>query len=345
MKGMYEMNTKVEEALKVSEDILNSFEDYTQKVSSVLLKCLKLARLMEDEGAIEWLSCELHGYKSSKNGIPSDLFELGASHGRENNKTDEEKNRTIFTELASELEDKIESSKAAIGSFTTAGASVAGEWGHVAMNNLTNSVANANNGLRNIITSSEKKLSILRGEYYNYALEVNMQLKFSNKVEEIFNDYRISVDSRLVSLRPKSVKKLSSIYSRLAEDDVESWSQASTTCRKLIKEFGDSLFEKVYPNNKLDKIKVKSGKEIDITGDKYVNRISVSLDKIIQNDMKRDNIMLSISWIESINERICKGVHNDVTYDEIRSTIIHLYIMLADILNDFEVYNSNLEKN
>lgn len=34
---------------------------------------------------------------------------------------------TIFTELASELEDKIESSKAAIGSFTTAGASAAGE--------------------------------------------------------------------------------------------------------------------------------------------------------------------------------------------------------------------------
>ena len=92
MKGMNEMNTKIEEALKVSEDILNSFEDYTQKVSSVLLKCLKLARLMEDEEAIEWLSCELHGYKSSKDGIPSDLFELGASHGRENNKTDEEKN-------------------------------------------------------------------------------------------------------------------------------------------------------------------------------------------------------------------------------------------------------------
>lgn len=336
------MNNKIEEALKVSEDILNSFEDYTQKVSNVLLKCLKLARLIEDEAAIEWLSCELHGYKSSKNGIPSDLFELGASHGRENNKEDEEKCRTIFTELASELEDKIESSKSAIGSFTTAGVSVAGEWAPTAMRNLTSSVANANNGLRNTITSSEKKLSILRGEYYNYALEVNMQLKFSNKVEEIFNDYRINVDSRLVTLTPKSIKKLSSIYSRLAEDDVESWSQASTTCRKLIKEFADSLFEKVYPNNKCNKIKVKSGKEIDITGDKYVNRISVSLDKIIQNDMKKDNIMLTISWIESINERICKGVHNDVTYDEIRSTIIHLYIMLADILNDFEIYCSNM---
>lgn len=339
------MNIKVEEALKVSEDILNSFEDYTQKVSSVLLKCLKLARLMEDEDAIEWISCELHGYKASKDGIPSNLFEIAANHGRENNEKNENGKRTIFSELASELEDKIESSKATIGSFTTAGASVAGEQSYIAMGNLTSTVTNANNNLRNIISTSERKLSILRGEYYNYALEINMQLKFSNKVEEIFNDYRIGVDSRLVSLTPKSIKKLSSIYSRLAEDDVESWSQASTTCRKLIKEFGDSLFEKLYPNNKIDKIKVKSGKEIDITGDKYINRISVSLDKIIQNDMKKDNIMLTISWIESINERICKGVHNDVTYDEIRSTIIHLYIMLADILSDFELYTTNLQKN
>lgn len=335
------MNKKIEEALNVSEDILNSLEDSNQKVSNVLLKCLKLARLMEDEDSVEWLMCELHGYKGTKDGIPSDLFEIACLHGRESTK--EKNKRTMFSELAGELEDKIEVSKYTIGSFTTSGASVAGEYSHVAMNNLTNSVTVANRDLRNIITESERKLSVLRGEYYKYALEINMQLKFSNKVEEIFNEYRISVDSKLITLIPRSIKKLASIYSRLAEDDVESWSQASTTCRKLIKEFGDSLFEKVFPDNTLDKVKVKSGKEIDITGDKYINRISVSLDKIIQNDMKKDNIMLTISWIESINERICKGVHNDISYDEIRSTIIHLYIMLADILNDYEIYISEIE--
>ena len=46
-------NSKIDEALKVSEEILNSFEDYTKKVSNTLLKCLKLARLMEDEEAIQ----------------------------------------------------------------------------------------------------------------------------------------------------------------------------------------------------------------------------------------------------------------------------------------------------
>ena len=82
------MNTKAEEALTVSEDILNSLEDSTQKVSNVLLKCLKLARLMEDADSIEWLMCELHGYKGTKDGIPHELFETGSSHGRENAKED-----------------------------------------------------------------------------------------------------------------------------------------------------------------------------------------------------------------------------------------------------------------
>lgn len=336
------MNAKVDEALKVSEDILNSFEDNTQKVSSTLLKCLKLARLMEDEESIDWLLCEIHGYRSSNNTIPNHLFELAASHGRENSKKNTEDNRTIFVNLASELEDRIESSKEALGSFTTAGVSAAGEQAPIAMRNLTSSVTRVNGSLLSNIENAERKLSILRGEYYNYALIINMQLKFSDKMDDVFKDYRLKVDHGLVSLAPNSIRKLSSVYSRLIEINVESWSQALTTCRKLLKEFADSLFNKIFPNNKLEKIKVKSGKEIDVTGDKYVNRISVSLDKIIQNNMKRDNIMLTISWLESINDRVCKGVHNDVTYEEVRSTIIHLYIMLGDILNDYEIYKSTL---
>lgn len=339
------MNAKVDEALKVSEDILNSFEDNTQKVSCTLLKCLKLARLMEDEKSIDWLLSEINGYRSSNNAIPNDLFELAASHGRENSKKDAKDERTVFADLASELEDIIESSKKALGSFTTAGVSVAGEWAATAMVNLTSSVERANGSLLSNIINAERKLSILKGEYYNYALTINMQLKFSEKMDDIFKDYRLKVDHSLVSLVPNSVRKLSSVYSRLVEINVESWSQALTTCRKLLREFADSLFNEIFPNNKLEKIKTKSGKEIDVTGDKYVNRISVSLDKIIQNNMKRDNIMLTISWLESINNRVCKGVHNDVTYEEVRSTIIHLYIMLGDILNDYEIYKRTLNFN
>lgn len=328
------MSSKLEEALDLSEDILNQLEDANIKTSAIALKCLRLARLMDDYEAVDWLVCEMEGYKSSKNGIPHDLFELGAKHGRE--RKSDEGNRILFTELSSELELLCESSQKSLGSYTTEGVSVAGEYSHVAMTNLLNSVTKNNTGTLNIIKDSQKKLSILRGEYYRYALNINIQLKFSDKVENIFEDYRTIVDKYLAENLPTGIRKLSSIYSRLKENDEESYSQASTSCRKLLREFADDMFQKLYPNLSDKTITLKSGKEFDITGDHYINRIYVTIDKVSINKMKKDNILQTASWIESINDRICNGLHNDVSLSEIKDTILHLYILMGDIIKGYE---------
>lgn len=180
------MNSKLEEALNLSEEILNQLEDANVKTSVIALKCLRLARLMDDYESVDWLVCEMEGYKSTKDGIPHDLFELGAKHGRE--RKNDKGERILFTELSSELELLCESSQKSIGSYTTEGVSVAGEYSHVAMNNLLNSVTRNNTGTINVIKESQKKLSILRGEYYRYAMNINIQLKFSEKIESIFDD-------------------------------------------------------------------------------------------------------------------------------------------------------------
>ena len=56
----------------------------------------------------------------------------------------------IFTELVSELESKIEGAKMQAHNFTTQGASTSGEYGSIAMINLTNAVVVANKDLLNI---------------------------------------------------------------------------------------------------------------------------------------------------------------------------------------------------
>ena len=215
------MNSKLEEALNLSEEILNQLEDANVKTSVIALKCLRLARLMDDYESVDWLVCEMEGYKSTKDGIPHDLFELGAKHGRE--RKNDKGERILFTELSSELELLCESSQKSIGSYTTEGVSVAGEFSHVAMNNLLNSVTRNNTGTINVIKESQKKLSILRGEYYRYAMNINIQLKFSEKIESIFDDYRTIVDKYLADNLPTGTRKLSSIYSRLKEKDEESF--------------------------------------------------------------------------------------------------------------------------
>lgn len=328
------MNSKLEEALNLSEEILNQLEDANVKTSVIALKCLRLARLMDDYESVDWLVCEMERYKSTKDGIPHDLFELGAKHGRE--RKNDKGERILFTELSSELELLCESSQKSIGSYTTEGVSVAGEYSHVAMNNLLNSVTRNNTGTINVIKESQKKLSILRGEYYRYAMNINIQLKFSEKIESIFDDYRTIVDKYLADNLPTGTRKLSSIYSRLKEKDEESYSQASTSCRKLLREFIDDMFQKLYPDFSDKKIVLNSGKEFDITGDHYLNRMYAILDKVSISDMKKDNVLQTASWIESINDRICNGLHNDVSLTEIKDTILHLYILLGDMIKGYE---------
>ena len=328
------MNSKLEEALNLSEEILNQLEDANVKTSVIALKCLRLARLMDDYESVDWLVCEMEGYKSTKDGIPHDLFELGAKHGKE--QKNDKGERILFTELSSELELLCESSQKSIGSYTTEGVSVAGEYSHVAMNNLLNSVTRNNTGTINVIKESQKKLSILRGEYYRYAMNINIQLKFSEKIESIFDDYRTIVDKYLADNLPTGTRKLSSIYSRLKEKDEESYSQASTSCRKLLREFIDDMFQKLYPDFSDKKIVLNSGKEFDITGDHYLNRMYAILDKVSISDMKKDNVLQTASWIESINDRICNGLHNDVSLTEIKDTILHLYILLGDMIKGYE---------
>lgn len=337
------MNSKTDEALKLSEEILSQLEDANIKTSIIALKCLRLARLMDDYESVDWLVCEMEGYKSAKDGNSSDLFELGAKHGRER-KNDKGK-RILFTELSGELELLCESSQKTLGSYTTEGVSVAGEYANPAMINLIDGVTRNNAGIINIIKESQRKLSILRGEYYRYALNINIQLKFSDKIEDIFEDYRTIVDNYLADNLPTGIRKLSSIYSRLKEKDEESYSQASTSCRKLLREFVDDLFKKIYPDFSDKKITLKSGKEFDITGDRYLNRMYAILDKISISDMKKNNVLQTASWIESINDRICNGLHNDVSLSEIKDTILHFYILIGDIVKGYNEIKKGVDPN
>lgn len=60
--------TKTENALVACEKVLNGIEDNTITVTSALLLCLKIARLLNDTDAIMWLQYEYGGYPRNKNG-------------------------------------------------------------------------------------------------------------------------------------------------------------------------------------------------------------------------------------------------------------------------------------
>lgn len=329
------MNQKLQKALELSENILEDIELENEKLSSILLKCLRLARLIDDTESMEWLQYEVGGYKRSENGkIENNAFQIAKKHGRSFIDTDD-KEEYIFVELVGELEASIEANYKRINNITTQGASVSGERAPIAITNLSNSAARYGSGVTSLIKESERRIGILKGEYYKYALDVNMELGFSKSAEDIFGKYREIVDNKLSNIIGDSDEKLSAIYDRLSEDNKESWSQAADTCRKLFKSVSDNLFKKIYPNYTQPTVKVKSGKNIDITGDRYVNRLTVCLDNI--DKLSNRHIEDTISWINKLNDKICDGVHNDITYQEIQQIIIHTYICLGDIISNISL--------
>jgi hypothetical protein len=105
------------------------------------------------------------------------------------------------------------------------------------------------------------------------------------------------------------------------------------------------LFKKIYPDFSDKKITLKSGKEFDITGDRYLNRMYAILDKISISDMKKNNVLQTASWIESINDRICNGLHNDVSLSEIKDTILHFYILIGDIVKGYNEIKKGVDPN
>lgn len=325
------MNQKLQKALELSEEILEKIELEEESLESIALKCLRLARLTNDNDGMEWLQYEIKGYKRSNDGkIDRDAFKIAKEHGRSYiDKKD--KKEYIFIELPEEINGIIESNIKRINNMTTQGISVAGEYANVAMHRLTDSVAISGSAITNIISENKRKLGILKGEYYKYALNINMEIGFSKSAEDIFGKYREMVDSKLSNIIGDSDEKLSAIYDRLSEDNKESWSQAADTCRKLFKSVADNLFDKMYPNYDKETIKVKSGKDVNITGDKYINRLTVCLDNI--DKLSNKHIEDTVSWINKLNDKICNGVHNDITYQEIQQIIIHTYICLGDIVS------------
>lgn len=124
----------------------------------------------------------------------------------------------------------------------------AGEWTTTTMSNLTNSAVRYGDQVTSLIKEEKRRIGILKGEYYKYALYVNMKPGFSKSAENIFEKYRENVDNKLSNIISDSEDKLSAIYDRLSEDNKESWSQAADTCRKLFKSVADNLFKKCIQN-------------------------------------------------------------------------------------------------
>lgn len=323
------------QALNACEKVINGIEDGEITTSSALLLCKKIARLVNDVEGQEWLNYEYGGYPTTKDGyITDESWRLAVRHGR--SFYNKEKELRIFTELAAELEEAITSIRVALSNYTTQGFSAAGELALLATDRMALRVSQSTNDLLQANKSNEKRLSILKSQYYDYAVKWQIDLQFGNTAKKIFEEYQENVSLFFSGLSTATLQKLSAIEDMMEDGNPERYSQVLTSCRRLWEDTARQLFAELLPDYKEKTFKTKTGKEIDVSGDLYNNKLSAVIEtlqrKAAKNTLVGSEIIYLVDWMEQINNLQSSGVHSDVTREQAMQCIIHTYIALGDIL-------------
>ena len=333
---MADFATRRIQVLEACEKVINGIGDESISISSALLQCLKIARLVNDIDAMEWLNYELGGYPLDDGRLLTPAaWEIAVKHGRSfvNSK---DKKVYVFTEIAAELENAISNSKEALNNFSTQGFSVSGDYALAATSRMTESVNQATNNLLNSSKRNEQRLSVLKSQFYNYAVKWQIDLQFGNTAKNVFEEYQEKVDLYFSGLTTTTLQKLSAIEDLMEDGNPERYSQVLTSCRRLWEDTAKTLFEEILPEHKEKLYKTKSGKEIDVSGGHYNNKLSAVIEtlqsKATKNTLVGSQTIYLVDWMEQINNRQSSGVHSEITREQAMQCIIHSYIALGDIL-------------
>ena len=332
MRG--EKLNKIEKALEACEKVIDGIEDSTITTESALLQCSKIARLTNDEENLIWLQYEYGGYPKNNDGrVISDAWNIAYKKGRGYQKDGK---LYIFTELASELEEKITAQQKAVGNFTTNGASVSGELALLAMDRLTTNVHRSTITMVADVAIAQKRLASLKAQYYEYALKKHIELNFGNVATDVFARYREQVDLAFSELSKETLLKLQAIEGKINSGNPEMYSQALTTCRRLFESTAVELFSKHFPDYKDKVYKTKSGAEIDVSGNHYKNKLSAVIEKLEDKSMKKtlvgSNVIYLLDWIDNLSNLQCEGEHSDITKEDAERCILQTYMCLGDVL-------------
>lgn len=332
MRG--EKLNKIEKALEACEKVIDGIEDSTITTESALLQCSKIARLTNDEENLIWLQYEYGGYPQNNDGrVISDAWNIAYKKGRGYQKDGK---LYIFTELASELEEKITAQQKAVGNFTTNGASVSGELALLAMDRLTTNVHRSTITMVADVAIAQKRLASLKAQYYEYALKKHIELNFGNVATDVFARYREQVDLAFSELSKETLLKVQAIEGKINSGNPEMYSQALTTCRRLFESTAVELFSKHFPDYKDKVYKTKSGAEIDVSGNHYKNKLSAVIEKLEDKSMKKtlvgSNVIYLLDWIDNLSNLQCEGVHSDITKEDAERCILQTYMCLGDVL-------------
>lgn len=295
--------------LDLARELLADIELSRLPVDALVLKSMRLARALGNEEVMEWLTWETTTIPSTERG--KQTMELT---GRWADKDA----GTGYWQGACEVEAMIRSYEQVLTHSRMP--DLSGD----AMFVTAQQIAKNQIGTAKIVNTLTAIRSKVVARIHAFVSTQFYELNFANEQATMFDAARTQVDALLAPLIGKELLKIESIYKRLGEGDVESISQALSTCRRLIDATADAIYPAKADPVMLDEVELKATKS------HVLNRMNLFVAEQIDSKSRRAKLRRSLA---DIYDRVSAGVHDDVPGAEARFLFLGTYILLGEILS------------
>jgi len=324
-------NGILEQALKLSDEILSNIELSEVPLGNIVLKTSRLARLLDDFEFQKIFQYEYSGYPSGEGGIPKDIFNLLQKVNRTYFEKNEEGDSVEYGNRKS-----IESYEYELGLLTDELTSLNDAYIALANNSNTNfrelnDNKSSKRTLKRKITKISELISSRKTFIYNYVLEKNYELEYAQLNNDIFNRTQLKVDNIMMEIIPETIKKFTSVYQNLTSNNDEDWSNAVHSCRRILQDLADEIYPPCEPK------KLPNGKKLNLGVDQYINRLVTYIEEESDSSRFQELVGSNLKYIgerlDSIFKAAQKGSHNVISsQDEADRYVIYTYLLVGDIL-------------
>ena len=322
--------TRIEDALSLAEDTLERLELGAGQLTPIVLRCLRLARLIDQPVAETWFRMELRGYPED---MTEEQVQAAIWSGRESTKGADGKPPKYWIGPIEDIESQLDIARKDLDALQLPSISVA-ETGKreytflpTASEAILKDVSARRHAKATTVATWNLIVACLRGSIEDWLSRTVIELRYGVVVDTVFERARKRFDGLLAERAPDVARKLAAAYERAYSEDPEEWSQALASCRRAIKALADAL----YPPTD-EKVDGHS-----LTDQDYRNRLIQFVADHIESDSQKGLVDIEIDdvvrRVEALDKIASKGVHSDINARDLELAIIHTYLLAGELLD------------
>lgn len=237
------MDRKID-ALNILEEALCELESKKGNISTAVQKLARASLMLDEDEIYAWTQLQLGNTKYTA--ILTSLFEVSNEipNGDEAAKLKKEKFKDVV-DSAKKLDIYFRGSNNINELYVHKATEGAGGLNSVVLieqiAERLSKLKKGNDGTH-YVYNINSHLSYINKYCYSYISSLIDKLKYSGTVKSSFDLLKDAVDDKLFEIDPELAEQLMLAFKAISSSSKEEWSQALTTCRRLLESLADSLY-------------------------------------------------------------------------------------------------------